>query len=389
MAHYTYKFRLYPNQDQERRLAGHFGCTRFIYNHFLSQKKDSYLSGGKSLNYYEQASELTKLKKDKTWLKDTNSQVLQFSLKCLHAAYNNFFSKRAKFPRFHAKRNKQSFTVPQHVKVENSKLFFPKFKEGIKVNLHRPIEGRIRHVTVSKNCAGQYFVCVLVERNIKQMPISGKVVGIDLGINALATCSDGKVYKNIRPYRTLERRLRALNKAFSRTKPNSKNREKARLKLARLYQKIANIRNDHLHKCSHQIVNENQVIVLEDLNVSGMMKNRCLAKSIADVSLAEFVRQVEYKAGWYGKTVIKVSRWFPSSKMCSSCNYVIETLPLSVRNWSCPKCATEHDRDKNAAINILNEGKITVGTTGLACGLDVRLRSNPEQSRAKQEITIF
>jgi len=344
-----------------------------VYNHFLGQRKDVYLNQGKTTNYYQQAADLTALKKDKTWLKDTNSQVLQFSLKCLQTAYNNFFSKKAKFPKFHAKRNKQSFTIPQHIKVEGSKLFFPKFREGIKVKLHREIEGEIRHATVSKNCAGQYFVCILVDRNIKQFPKINKQVGIDLGLNTLATCSNGKVYKNIRPYKTLEKRLRVLNKDFSRTKKDSNNREKSRLRLARLYNKITNIRNDHLHKISRQIVNENQVIILEDLNISGMMKNRCLAKSISDVSLSELVRQIEYKAEWYGRTVIKVDRWFPSSKMCNKCNYVMETLPLSVREWTCPKCSVEHDRDKNAAINILNEGKRTVGTTELACGLDVSL----------------
>lgn len=389
MAHYTYKFRLYPNKDQQQRLAVHFGCCRFVYNYFLTQRKDAYLKKGKSPNYYEQAAYLTKFKKEKMWLKEANSQVLQFSLKCLQTAYNNFFAKRAKFPKFHAKKNKQSFTVPQHIKVQDNKLCFPKFSDGIKIKLHRKIEGEIKHATVSKNCADQYFIAILVERNIKPFRKVNKKIGIDLGITTLATCSNGKQYKNIRAYRVLEARLRVLNKDLHRKKRGSNNRKKARQKIARLHNKIANIRNNHLHKTSRQIVDDNQVICLEDLNIKGMMKNHCLAKSVADVSLSEFVRQIEYKAVWYGRTVIKVNRWFPSSKMCSSCRYVMETLPLSVRSWTCPNCEIKHNRDKNAAINILNEGNRTVGTTELACGLDIRLGSNPKRLRMKQEVPIL
>ncbi|NDF13177.1 MAG: transposase [Proteobacteria bacterium] len=197
--------------------------------------------------------------------------------------------------------------------------------------------------------------------------------------------SNGKKYKNIRSYKNLEIRLRMLNKEHSRRNKGSKNKEKSRKRLAKLHLKIANIRNDHLHKVSRQIINENQVICLEDLNVSDMMKNRCLSKSVADVSMSEFVRQIEYKANWYGRTVIKVGRWFPSSKTCSKCNFVVESLPLSVRSWECPKCKIRHDRDTNAAVNILNEAKRTVGTTGIACGLGVRPESNQGQPRAKQE----
>lgn len=389
MAYYTYKFRLYPNKEQQRRLTTHFGCCRFVYNYFLNERKITYEQTKKSPNYYDQAAALTKLKKEKTWLKEANAQVLQFSLKCLQTAYNNFFAKRAKFPRFHAKKNKQSFIVPQHIKIKDSKLYFPKFNDGIKIKLHRQIEGKIKHTTISKNCAGQYFVCILVEREIKPLPKVKKEVGIDLGITALATPSIGKPHENIRPYKTLELKLRILNKNLHRKQLKSKNREKARYKLARLYNKIANIRNNHLHKVSRKIINENQVICLEDLNVKGMLKNRCLAKSIADVSLSELVRQIEYKANWYGRTVIKIDRWFPSSKMCSSCGYVTETLPLDVRRWTCPHCEATHNRDKNAAKNIYKEGKRTVGITGIACGLGVRLESNRKQPRMKQEICII
>ena len=385
MALYTYKFRLYPTKDQQTRLAVHFGCCRFVYNHFLAQRKDTYLANGKSPNYYDQAADLTKLKNEKEWLYDANSQVLQFELKCLQAAYNNFFEKRAKLPKFHSRKDKQSFTIPQFVSVEDSKFYFPKFKDGIPVKLHRQIEGKIRHATVSMNCAGQYFVAILVEREIKPLYKVKKEVGIDLGICALATTSTGKEYKNIRPYRKLEKRLRALNKSLHRKKLGSSNRERTRKILAKLHVKIANIRSDHLHKVSRQIIDENQVICLETLNVSGMMRNHKLAKSIVDVSLAELVRQIEYKAQWYGRTVIKVDRWFPSSKTCNDCGFVMESLPLSIREWECPKCQAKHHRDKNAAINILKEGKRTVGTTELAYGLNVRPKSNQGRLRMKYE----
>jgi len=385
MAHYTYKFRLYPNTDQQIRLGQHFGCCRFVYNHFLEQRKNAYLATKKSPNYYAQAAALTKLKNEKEWLYDTNSQVLQFELKCLQGAYNNFFEKRAKLPKFHSRKDKQSFTIPQFVEVKDSKLHFPKFKDGIKIKQHREIEGEIRHATVSMNRAGQYFVAILVERNMPKLPITEKEVGIDLGITALTTCSDGRTYKNIRPYISLERRLRALNKSLHRKKLGSNNRERARKLLTKCHVKIANIRNDHLHKVSRSIIDENQVIVLETLNVSGMLRNHRLAKSIADVSLSELVRQIEYKASWYGRTVIKVDRWFPSSKTCSECGFVLNSLPLGIREWVCPKCKAKHNRDKNAAINILNEGKRTVGTTGLAYGLNVRPKSNQRRLSMKYE----
>lgn len=376
MAHYTYKFRVYPNTDQQIRLGQHFGCCRFVYNHFLAQRKDAYLQTRKSPNYYVQAAALTKLKNEKEWLYDANSQVLQFELKCLQAAYNNFFERRGRLPKFHTRKDKQSFTIPQFVEVKDSKLYFPKFKDGINIKQHREIEGEIRHAAVSMNRAGQYFVTILVERNITKLLETNKEIGIDLGITTLATCSDSKTYKNIRPYRSLEKRLRLLNKSLHRKKLGSNNREQARKLLAKCYVKTANIRSDHLHKISKSIIDENQVIVLEDLNVNGMLRNHKLAKSIADVSLSELIRQITYKAKWYGRTVIKVDRWFPSSKTCSNCGFVMDSLPLDVREWVCPKCKTKHNRDKNAAINILNEGKRTVGIPGIAYGLNVRPKSN-------------
>jgi len=389
MSHYTYKYRLYPNKEQQIRLAAHFGCCRFVYNHFLAQRKNAYFVTRKSSNYYEQAAELTKLKQEKEWLYNANAQVLQFELKCLQTAYNNFFEKRSKLPKFHSRKDKQSFTIPQFIEINDNKLYFPKFKEGINVKLHRKIEGETRHATISMNRAGQYYVSILVERNIQQLPKVDKEIGVDLGICTLATTSTGKEYKNIRPHRTLQKRLQTLRKSLSRKKLGSSNRERARKLLAELHLKIANIRNNHLHKVSKNIIDENQVIVLETLNISGMMRNHCLAKSIADVSLSELVRQITYKAEWYGRTVIKVDRWFPSSKTCNGCGFVVESLPLNIREWTCPSCDVKHQRDKNAAINILAEGKRTVGTTGLASGLSVRPKRNLRRLRMKDETTAL
>lgn len=360
---YTYKFRLMPTKEQESKLAQHFGCVRWTYNHFLDRRVSLYLEAKekqlvkKHVNYNDDARELTKIKEQFTWLNDVNSQSLQHSLKHLEAGFIRFFKKLGGFPRFKSRRDKQSFRVPQHVKVKDSRLYVVKFREGIKVKLHRPIEGEIRHATISRNRAGQYFVCLGVHRNITKYKKTEKVVGIDLGIKALATCSDGTVFPNIKAYRNSEARRRILAKRLTRCKDKtSKGRERARRALAKFDLHIANIRNDHLHKISHQIVSENQTIVMEDLNVKGMMANRKLAKSIWDCSLYELTRQIAYKAKWYGREFIQIDRWFPSSKTCSRCGYVNEGLTLADREWTCPRCEKVLDRDANASQNIKRQG---------------------------------
>lgn len=379
---YTYKFRLYPTQDQEIKLAKHFGCVRWVYNHFLDRRVKFYLEAKekdfakKSLNYNDDAKDLTVIKKEYEWLNEVNSQSLQHALKHLESGFNRFYKKLAKFPKFKSRKHKKSFRIPQHVKVENGKLYIVKFREGIKLKLHRPIEGKVCNATITKNNAGQYFVCIGVQRHIKKLPKNKKSVGVDLGVKTLITCSDGKMFPNIKPYRTLEKKRRILAKALSRSIKGSKSREKARLKLARLDNRIRNIRQDCLHKISHQIISENQTIVMEDLNVSGMMKNRKLSKSIWDCSLYELVRQIKYKCNWYGREFLQVSRWFPSSKTCGNCGYINDTLTLNDREWTCPRCNKLLDRDKNAAENILRQGmnqeNRTVGTTGIADCLGVR-----------------
>jgi len=381
---YTYKFRLYPDNEQQVLLSKHFGCIRWVYNHFLDLRTKHYLDSKekqlkkKSLNYFDDAKSLTEIKhqSETEWLSECNSQSLQHALKHLDGAFNRFFKKLGKYPRFKKRNSKQSFRVPQFVKVEDGRLFFPKFKEGIKIDQHRTIEGKIQNATILKNQAGQYFACIGVQREIETKPKTDKMVGIDLGIKTFAVCSDGTVYPNIKPFRSLEQRMRLRNKELSRTQKGSAGREKARRKLARLHLKIANKRNDHLHKTSSKIVDENQVIVLESLNVKGMMANRKLSKSIWDCSWSEFVRQIEYKSEWYGRTVVRVDRFFPSSKTCNHCGCINENLTLEDREWTCC-CGVRHDRDLNAARVILRQGQnllnvATVGTTEIADCLGVR-----------------
>jgi putative transposase len=339
-------------------LAKHFGAIRYTYNHFLAARKDKYLESKKSSNYYGDCKDLTELKKTLPWMKEVYSQSLQFSLKCLDAGYNNFFAGRGKFPVFKAKHANQSFRVPQNVKVVENKLVIPKFLEGIRMVKHREVEGEIKFATVSRNKAGQYHVSVTVEREMPQLPVVDTEVGVDLGIKTLATCSDGKVYENAKPYRRLSRRIKMAQRRLSKKKKGSKNRERAKRKLARLHLKVRNIRNDHLHKTTTKIIRENQTVYLETLNVRGMMKNHCLAGAIADASFYETKRQLEYKAGWYGRTVKYLDRWFPSSKTCSGCGFIKQDLRLADREWECPRCGEVHDRDLNASKMILKQGRI-------------------------------
>ena len=264
-------------------------------------------------------------------------------------------------------------------------MFFPKFKEGIVVDQHRLIEGEIKNATISRTPSGRYFACIGVERDIKELEKTSASVGVDIGIKSLAVTSDGYTFPNIKPFRTLETKIKTLNKALSRTTKDSKGREKARKRLAKVYEKIADIRSDHLHKISRKLVDENQIIVLEDLNIKVMMTNRKLSKSIWDCSLSELVRQIKYKAEWFGRTVVQIDRWFPSSKTCSCCGYIKDDLTLADREWTCTHCNVHHDRDKNAATNILVQGlnslnkTLTAGTAGLAECLGVRLALKSKQ----------
>jgi len=378
---YSYKFRITPTKDQEVLLNKHFGSVRWSYNYFLNQRKEEYLKNKKSLTYNGQSAQLTILKKDEetAWLKEVNAQTLQYSLKCLDQAYQNFFAKRTQFPKFKSKRSKNSFCVPQNVKVKGGKLVIPKFLEGIEMITEREILGPIRQCKISKTPTGKYFVSILVDREYTPVKKTNKSVGIDLGLKDLLVMSDGSKIKNSRFLKHYEKTLKLNRQSLSRKTRGSNRYERQRLKVARIHEKISNSRMDLIHKTTLDIVRNYDKIFVEDLNISGMMKDRKLAKSIGDVAWGTFINTLKYKAEWNDKEIVEVGRFFPSSKTCNSCGWINNSLTLKDRSWTC-KCGLEVDRDLNSAKNILDEGlrlnNISVGTTDYGHGAQIR----PEKS---------
>ncbi|GAB3019308.1 IS200/IS605 family element RNA-guided endonuclease TnpB [Niabella terrae] len=328
----------------------------------MNERIEQYKENKKSDNYQKQAGALTQLKKKEAteWLKEVNSQTLQTALRNLDTAFVNFFRGNAKFPRFKSKRKKSSFTIPQFVEVSNGKLFFPKFKDGIKIIEHRELKGEVKHCTVSKTPTGKYFVSILCEVQHQPLKPTKKQVGIDLGIKDFAVTSDGIRFKNNYHLKRYESQLAKAQKHLSRKVKGSSSRNRQRLKVAAIHEKVANTRLDLLHKVSTQIINAYDIICLEDLNVKGMMANHKLAKHIADASWGSFVRLLEYKASWNDKRIIKINRFYPSSKTCNECGYIHQTLHLSERQWTCPN-GHILDRDFNASKNILAEGIRIIG----------------------------
>lgn len=300
---------------------------------------------------------MTGLKKgDFQWLKEVNSQTLQQSLMNLETAYGNFFRKKSKFPSFKKKSNNQSFRVPQHISLKGDRIHIPKFKDGIPITLHRKLEGEIKSVTISKTPTDKYFASILSEVPKKSKPKTGKSIGIDLGITDFIVTSDGEKVKNPNFSRSIKQKLGKAQKHLSRKTKGSNRYERQRKKVARIHEKITNSRKDFQHKLSTRLINEYDMISLESLAVKNMVRNSRLSYSISDSSWSSFVSMLEYKAQWYGKGIRKIDRWYPSSKTCSSCDYIVDKLPLSVRKWQCPKCGENHDRDVNAAKNIHRQG---------------------------------
>ena len=354
----SFKFRIYPNDEQEILLSNHFGCSRFVYNYFLNERKEQYQKNKKSDNYYVQAKTLTELKKQEeyNWLKEVNSQTIQFALRCLDTAYVNFFRGNAQFPNFKSRKHKNTFTIPQFGRLEENKIYIPKFKCGIKVKLDkREIKGKIGKMNITKTPTGKYYVSIFTEQSIEQLPKTNKQVGIDLGIKDFVITSDGIKFKNNRYTKKYSRELKKAQQHLSRKKKGGNGFEKQKLKVAKIHEKITSCRLDTLHKVSYQLVKENDLIVVEDLNVKGMIKNPKLSKHIADVSWGNFVNLLNYKCDWYGKELVKVNRFYPSSKTCNCCGWINKNLKLSEREWSC-KCGKKHNRDLNASKNILKEG---------------------------------
>ena len=372
----SFKYKLLPNQEQTILLNKHFGSVRFIYNYFLNERKKEYETNKQTLNYYDNAKSLTILKKDENfkWLKEVSSQSLQHSLKHLEGAYNGFFKGRTKFPKFKSKHNKNSFHIPQYISVEKSYLNIPKFKEGIKMIQDRKFNGEIRQCTISKTPTNEYFVSILVETTHKKLENTGLSVGIDLGIKDFVITSDGFKYKNNRYTKQYEKELKVNQQHLSRKIKGSNRYNKQSLKVAKIYKKITNSRKDNLHKVSLDLVRKYDTIFLEDLNIKDMIKNHKLSKHIQDCSWGTFITYLEYKSLWNDKQIVKIDRFFPSSKTCSKCGYINQNLKLDIREWTCPSCKAKHDRDFNAATNIKQEGFkiISSGTDDYRHGDQIR-----------------
>lgn len=360
----SYKYRLYPNEAQEELLSKHFGCVRFIYNWGLDYKTRFYKETGKSIGYMQIAGKggaLSNIKKENEWLREINSQSLVSALGNLDKAYSNFFAHRASFPQFKKKSSKQSFQVPQHgwFDTKNNRLHIPKFKEGIYCKIHRKMPtGRQGTITISRNPSGRYFASVLVEIDEspkeKSKPVKETTIGIDFGLKTFLTTSNGEKIYSPEFLKNSLAKLQKLSRRCSKKQKGSKNKEKARIKLARLHEKISNQRLDFLHKLSSKLVSENQTICIEDLNMQGMSK--LWGRKINDLSYSTFTQMLLYKSVWQGKNLIKIGRFDPSSQICSRCGYQNHDLKITDRTWKCPKCNSELDRDVNAAINIRDFG---------------------------------
>ena len=366
----AYKYRFYPTPEQAELLAQTFGCVRVVYNHILRWRTDAYYERQEKIGYTQANARLTALKKepDFAWLNSVSCVPLQQVLRHQQAAFSNFFAGRAKYPTFKSKRHKQSaeFTASAF-KYRDGKLYMAKSKEPLAVHWSRPLPSAPSTITISKDAAGRYFVSCLCEFEPALLPVLNKTVGIDIGLNTLFATDTGFKTGNPRQTERFADKLAKLQRRLSKKKLGSKNRAKARQKVARLHAKIADCRMDNLHKLSRKLINENQVVCAESLKVKNMIRNPRLAKQISDAGWGEFVRQLEYKAEWGGRTLVRTDQFFPSSKRCSDCGYTMHKMPLSVRDWTCPECGNVHDRDINAARNIK-----AAGLAVLACGETVR-----------------
>jgi putative transposase len=370
--HRAVQVRLYPTKEQETQLAQSFGCARWWWNYALNKSIETYKETGKGLTRAALNALLPILKKaeDTIWLADCYSQVLQATTLNLTTAYKNFFDKRAGFPKFKSKHGKQSIQYPQSVKIVNGNVKLPGNIGEIKAKIHRPVEGKIKTVTVSKTPSGKYLASILTELEGENLVISeGKIYGIDLGLKHFAVVTDGEKtskYDNPKHLAKHEFNLKRKQKKLARKVKGSNSRNRYRRVVAKVYERVTNSRQDFLHKLSYKLVSDSQAVIVENLNVKGMIRNHKLAKSISDVGWGTFTNFLAYKLERKGAKLIEIDRWFPSSKLCSNCFYQMSEMPLDVREWTCPHCNIHHDRDGNAAANIRAEGIRMIKAEGSA-----------------------
>lgn len=368
----AYKYRFYPTEEQKQLLARTFGCVRYVYNWALRSRTDRYFQDGERWYYAQMSTALTALKKqeDHQWLNEVSSVPTQQALRHLDRAFLNFFEGRAEYPTFKKKRHDQAAEYSRSAfQWDGKQLTLAKMHEPLDIHWSRPLpeESKPTTVTITKDSANRYFVSFLVQEDIKPLPMTSQMVGLDLGIKSMVVESNGHTHGNPRFFARDEKKVARAERRKAKKKKGSKNRAKARLKVARLQKKIADRRRDYQHKLSTKIIRENQIVCVESLAVKNMLKNDKLAKAISDVGWGEFVRQLEYKANWYGRTLVKIDKFYPSSKRCHACGHILDSLTLAIRSWTCPQCGTSHDRDINAAKNIL-----AAGLAVTACGEAVR-----------------
>ncbi len=345
-------YRIYPTVSQKELIKKHIGSCRFVYNLALETKQIAYAGNKVNLSCFDLNKQLPDLKEELPWLKEINSQSLQAKISNLDSAFTSFFKGHANFPKFKSKyKGAQSFNVPQSIFLTDDKIVIPKFREGIKIVMHRSIKGEIKQATISRKPTGKYFISILCDTGeiVKpKLPIKESAsVGVDLGIKSFLVTSDGEVFDNPKYLREAQWKLKYTQRKYSKYKGT-----RTKHKLVMLHEKVANQRKDFLNKASTKLISENQTICIEDLNVSGMVKNHCLAQSISDASWSMFVTMLEYKAEWYGKNILKIGRFDPSSKTCSNCGSINKELTLKDREWTCTDCGSVLDRDINAAVNI-------------------------------------
>jgi len=369
----AYKYRFYPTEGQKEQFAQSFGCSRFVYNYFLQLRTDAYYKEQKKVNYHETSSLLTQLKnnKDYYWIKEVSSVVLQQSLRDLDRAFTNLFTRRAKYPNFKKKNSRQSIRYSSSgFSFNDGILKVAKNKDPLNIRWSRNFLGKPSSITISKDCSNRYFVSFAIEEEVLKLPKLSTSIGIDVGIKDVCVTSDGFRSGAPKFTRKYEEKLTKRQKDLARKTKGSKNRDKAKLRIAKIHAKISDSRNDFNNKLSTTLIRENQAIAIESLNIKGMMRNHKLEKSIADSSWGYFLRKLKYKATWYGRDILEIDQWFPSSKRCNQCGYINNKLKLSDRAWVCQNCKETLDRDLNAAKNIL-----TAGLAGLAFGENIRLKA--------------